>query len=153
VNRTIFLVDGFNLYYSLRAASADLGGASTKWLDIRALSTSYLHVIGSEACLEGVYYFTALAWHLDARRPGVTARHRSYIECLKATGVIPVLGRFKFETVRCHRCCVDNPHYEEAELPAEFLRRVRSRRRTRYRHTANPTATYLFPPQRDPTRQ
>jgi len=115
VNRTVFLVDGFNLYYSLRIASADLGGASTKWLDPRALFAAYLHVIGSDARLTDVYYFTALAWHLDARRPGVTRRHRSYIDCLKATGVIPVLGRFKFKTVRCHRCAVDNPHYEEKE--------------------------------------
>jgi hypothetical protein len=37
MNRTIFLVDGFNLYHSLRAASDDLGGVSTKWLDLPRL--------------------------------------------------------------------------------------------------------------------
>ena len=115
VNRTTFLVDGFNVYYSLRAASVDLGGASTKWLDLRALFSSYLHVVGSQARLEQIFYFSVLAHHLDTHRPGVTARHRDYLDCLKATGVIPILGRFKFKTVRCHRCMIDNPHYEEKE--------------------------------------
>jgi uncharacterized LabA/DUF88 family protein len=115
MNRTIFLVDGFNLYHSVRVASDDLGGQSTKWLDIRSLLTSYLPVIGAGAEIERIYYFTAIAFHLDTCRPGVTARHRRYLECLSATGVIPVLSRFKYKTVRCYTCNKDNPHYEEKE--------------------------------------
>jgi uncharacterized LabA/DUF88 family protein len=115
MNRTTFLVDGFNLYHSARTASDDLGGQSTKWLDIRSLLSSYLPAIGADATLEVIYYFTAIASHLDSHRPGVTARHRLYIECLQAVGVVPVLGRFKFKTVHCHTSKQENPHYEEKE--------------------------------------
>ena len=83
MNRTVFLVAGFDLYHPVRVASVDLGGQSTKWL--------------------------------DTRRPVVTARHRRYLECLSATGVIPTLSRFKYKTVRCYTCKNDNPHYEEKE--------------------------------------
>ena len=109
------MVDGFNLYHSVRTASADLGGQSTKWLDIRSLLSSYLPIVGADAMLERIYYFTAIASHLDARRPGVTARHRLYLECLSSTGIVPILARFKYKTVRCHTCQRDNPHYEEKE--------------------------------------
>jgi uncharacterized LabA/DUF88 family protein len=115
MNRTVFLVDGFNLYHSARTASADLDGQSTKWLDIRSLLASYLPVVGAGAVLEKIYYFTAIASHLDAHRPGVTARHRLYLECLSATGIIPVLARFKYKTVWCRTCRRENPHYEEKE--------------------------------------
>ena len=113
--RTSFLVDGFNLYHSLKAAGEDLGGQVVKWLDLRSLLGSYLSVIGAGAQVEEVFYFSALAHHLDSRRPGVTARHRVYLECLKASGVIPILGRFKYKTVHCYHCGIDNPHYEEKE--------------------------------------
>lgn len=115
MNRTTFLVDGFNLYHSLRAASEDLHGQSTKWLDLRGLLASYLPLIGPTARLEEIYYFSALASHMDSRRPGVTGRHRTYLECLRATGIIPIMGRFKSKTVHCHTCNVDNTHYEEKE--------------------------------------
>ena len=115
MNRTSFLVDGFNVYHSAKAASSDLRGKSTKWLNLRSLLSSFLPAIGAGATLEKIYYFSALASHMDLYRPGVTARHRLYLECLQATDVIPVLGRFKFKTVHCHTCKVDNPHYEEKE--------------------------------------
>jgi len=35
MNRTIFLVDGFNLYHSLIDAQRDSGGSSAKWLDLK----------------------------------------------------------------------------------------------------------------------
>jgi uncharacterized LabA/DUF88 family protein len=115
MNRTTFLVDGFNVYHSVIAASNDLGGKSTKWLDFHSLLSSYLPVIGAGASLENIYYFTALAHHMDSSRPGVTARHRAYIECLKSTGVIPILSRFKYKKVYCHICKKENVHYEEKE--------------------------------------
>ncbi len=124
MNRTVFLVDGFNLYHSARAASADLAGQSTKWLDIRSLLASYLSVIGAGAVLEKIYYFTAIASHLDAHRPGVTARHRLYLECLSATGVVPVLARFKYKTVWCRTCQRDNPHYEEKETDVAISMKI-----------------------------
>jgi len=76
---------------------------------------SYLPVIGAGAALEEIYYFSALATHLDPHRPGVTFRHRTYLEALKSTGVIPIMGRFKPKTVHCRRCRADSTHYEEKE--------------------------------------
>ncbi|MBN1504574.1 MAG: NYN domain-containing protein [Candidatus Eisenbacteria bacterium] len=115
MNRTVFLVDGFNLYHSVRSASEDLGGKSTKWSDIRSLLSSYLPAIGAGAVLHGIYYFSALAVHLEQYKPDVVARHRLFLDCLVAAGIVPILGRFKFKTVRCHACNRDNPHYEEKE--------------------------------------
>jgi len=113
-NRVSFLVDGFNLYHSLVEAANDLK-ASTKWLDLRSLCQSYLSVLGPGAVLESIYYFSALAKHIDARRPGTTLRHRNYVQCLQSTGVIAELGRFKYKSVHSPSCQIESPHYEEKE--------------------------------------
>ncbi len=99
MNLTAFIVEGFNLYHSVKDASSDLGGESTKWLDIRALCDSYLHLIGNGARTQGVYYFSALAHHLSSVNPGLVQRHRDFIKCLKATGVDVELARFKKKDV------------------------------------------------------
>ena len=109
------MVDGFNVYHSLIEASRDLGGQSTKWLDLRGFLSSYLYLIGGNARLERIHYFTALADHLDVKRPGVTTRHREYIECLRATNVSVELGRFKQKKVYCKSCKTNNIHWEEKE--------------------------------------
>jgi len=61
--RTVFLVDGFNLYHSLIEAQRDEGGASTKWLDLRGICKSFLpvagRVAGDRADLERIHYFSA----------------------------------------------------------------------------------------------
>jgi uncharacterized LabA/DUF88 family protein len=95
MNRTAFIIDGFNLYHSVKNASADLGGTSTRWLDINALCNSYLHLVGNGAQTQGVYYFSALAHHLSSVNPGVVQRHQSFIRCLKSTGINVNLARFK----------------------------------------------------------
>ena len=115
MNRTTFLVDGFNLYHSAKAAQQDLQGASTKWLDIKSLLTSYLSVLPGRAQLEDIYYFSAFAGHIDSKRPGTTPRHKLFIECLRATGIQIELGRFKYKTVWCQKCTTKTPHYEEKE--------------------------------------
>jgi hypothetical protein len=63
-NRVTFLIDGFNLYHSVRRAQIDLKNPHLKWLDIRGLLTSFISVFGKEATLEEIYYFTAYAHHL-----------------------------------------------------------------------------------------
>jgi len=115
MNRTIFLVDGFNLYHSLRAASEDLNGVTTKWLDLAGLLRSYLPSIGGGAKVERIYYFSALATHLEQRQPGVTVRHRAYLDCLQSTGIVPVMGRFKSKQVHCRTCRRQSEHFEEKE--------------------------------------
>lgn len=115
MNRTAFLVDGFNLYHSAREAAWALGGQGTKWLNIRALCESYLHVIGSGATLGEVHYFSALATHLEAGNPELTQRHRDFISCLKDTGIEVELARFKKKTLRCEHCGARLVRREEKE--------------------------------------
>lgn len=115
VNRTTFLVDGFNLYHSVKNASHDLGGSGTRWLDIRALCASYLSAIGGNAQVEAIYYFSALATHLLAVDPQITARHQTYIECLVATGVSVELARFKKKQFKCIHCGQTIKRFEEKE--------------------------------------
>ncbi len=115
MTRATFLVDGFNVYHSAKQASHDLNGASTRWLNLRALLSSYLPVIGGGMQLEGIYYFSALATHLDARKPGLSTRHRLYIECLQSTGVQIELARFKCKSIWCSQCNNHRDAYEEKE--------------------------------------
>ncbi len=115
MNRISFLVDGFNVYHSAKDARADLRGASTLWLDLNSLLASYISIFGRDAKLSEIHYFSALAKHIDSKRPGTTKKHRDYIDCLRSTGVKIHLGRFKFKTVWCGNCKTYNPHYEEKE--------------------------------------
>jgi hypothetical protein len=104
MNRVTFLVDGFNVYHSVREAEKALK-STTKWLNIRSLCCSYLHLIGSlvrdRAQLNSIYYFSALAEHLEASNPDVTIRHRTLIRCLEDTGIVVELSRFKAKEVKC----------------------------------------------------
>jgi len=117
MNRTTFIIDGFNLYHSLEEAARklDSGSRGTKWLNLRALCASYLHVIGGGAHLEQVYYFSALAKHLEATNPDVTSRHRAYLRALESTGVVVRLSRFKAKDWRCPHCGARNVRHEEKE--------------------------------------
>ena len=114
MNRVAFLIDGFNLYHSVKQAEQDFGTRS-KWLDIWSLCSSYLSVIGGGSELEAVHYFSALAVHLEATNPDVTARHRAFLRCLKATGVEVNMSSFKKKTIRCDSCEQRFKRYEEKE--------------------------------------
>jgi len=104
-DRTIFLVDGFNLYHSLRQAQSDLAQAGepsgTKWLDLFGLCRAHLSSVSATATLSEVRYFTALAGWSQAK----LRRHEDYLECLKATGVRVRVGRFKDKVVTCRARC------------------------------------------------
>lgn len=117
MNRTIFLIDGFNLYHSVKSASRDLGlkGRGTKWLNIYALCSSYLHLIGEGAAITCIYYFSALAKHLESRNPFIVRRHQDFIRCLESTGVTAELGRFKAKDGICTWCNKKMVRYEEKE--------------------------------------
>ena len=114
VNRTVFLVDGFNLYHSLR--DVDRGhGHSLRWLDLNALCSSLLHAVPGRCELAGVVYFSALARHMEAARPGTVARHLRYVDALQATGVETILGHFKRRRVRCPSCGRVRDRWEEKQ--------------------------------------
>jgi uncharacterized LabA/DUF88 family protein len=113
--RVTFIIDGFNLYHSVREASRDLKGSSTRWLDIKKLCSSYIYLFGKTAVLQEVHYFSALAKHLEARDPDITRRHRDFIRCLEATGVMAEINRFKKKSMTCHSCKHKFNRYEEKE--------------------------------------
>jgi len=97
--RTVFLVDGFNLYHSVVDIARYCSGLNVRWLNISSLCGSYLHLIGKDATTESIYYFSALAYHLHD--PDVISRHETYIKCLRETGVKVQLSRFKPKTICC----------------------------------------------------
>ena len=71
MNRITYLIDGFNLYHSLKDAQRDLGGPSTRWLDLNSLFKMYTaSVFGRNYQLEQILYFSAFATHRDSRNPG-----------------------------------------------------------------------------------
>ena len=114
MSRVTFLIDGFNLYHSVREAQRELN-TSTKWLDIRGLCQSYIYLLGREATLFDVYYFSAIAKHLEATNPDVTQRHKNFIECIKDTKVHVELNRFKKNSVKCKYCNRKFFRHEEKE--------------------------------------
>ncbi len=122
--RVSFLVDGFNLYHSVKKAERDLGGSTTRWLNLRSLFTSYMHLFGREADLEEIYYFSALAKHLLSKKPDVTKRHKKYIRCLEDVGVNVELNRFKKKTLQCYNCGNRFTKHEEKETDVAIAVRL-----------------------------
>lgn len=124
--RTSFLIDGFNLYHSVKTATHDLGlnGSGTRWLDIHSMCQSYLHLIDTTARLSEIYYFSALAKHLEMKKPDVTVRHRTYIRCLEHTGVIVELHRFKKSLTFCQKCKQTFNRREEKETDVAMATRM-----------------------------
>lgn len=109
-----FLIDGFNLYHSLKPASytLKLNGSGTRWLDLKALCQNYLHLFGKDAVLSEIYYFTALATHIKG---DTVAKHQKYIQCLQDSDVTVVLGSFKAKTFNCIHCGNEITRHEEKE--------------------------------------
>jgi uncharacterized LabA/DUF88 family protein len=93
--RVAFVVDGFNLYHSTRAAEKAVPARPQRWLDLRAFCSDYVRHFGRNARLEGIYYFSALAKHLEATKPDVANRHQVYLDALRHTGVDVSLANFK----------------------------------------------------------
>ena len=111
--RVSFLIDGFNIYHSARDLER-YERLKVKWLDYHSLFRSYLHLFGKDSSLESIYYFTALAHHLND--VDLIKRHEAYIRCLRETGVKDQQGRFKVKSpVKCARCGHSNVRYEEKE--------------------------------------
>jgi uncharacterized LabA/DUF88 family protein len=81
--RAIWLVDGFNLYHSLRRCEKDTG-RGLRWLNLWELAAKTQPTIGSDCRLTDVYYFTALPHHLTASEPKRLERHEAYVRALTA---------------------------------------------------------------------
>lgn len=114
-NRVVFLVDGFNLYHSILDACKNKDNSSCKWLDIKSLCSSYLHLIGGNSQVTDIYYFTAYANHLTNKHPGKVKNHKIFVKALQATGVKCIFGRFKSKKVYCSKCKKLDKKHEEKE--------------------------------------
>jgi uncharacterized LabA/DUF88 family protein len=113
MNRVVFLVDGFNLYHSIRDIGHDFRDINVKWLNIYSLCRSYLYLFGKDALVHNVYYFSAYADHLND--PNIRKRHEAYKQCLESTSIIAIMGRFKPKEIRCSNCACLFTRYEEKE--------------------------------------
>ncbi|WP_156371375.1 hypothetical protein [Nocardia arizonensis] len=88
-------VDGFNLYYGLKAKSAH----KYPWLDLVKLAER----LRPRSTLAKVHYFTALVLN-DAQG---AARQSDYLAALKATNgsrIEIVQGRYQSKTTACRQC-------------------------------------------------
>jgi uncharacterized LabA/DUF88 family protein len=112
-NRVSFLVDGFNLYHSVRDAIADHKLTGGKWLNLWELCHNFLSVCGRDVHMQSVHYFSALATHIDQQAP---LRHQALIKAMESTGVQIVLGQFKKKLIKCKAGCGRSGWgYEEKE--------------------------------------
>lgn len=123
MHRVRFIVDGFNLYHSIRAAE-NSAGVGLRWLDLDSLCRSMLHLIGDGAECAGIDYFSALAKHREGIRPGTTGRHMSYINALRASKIDAYLGNFKAKNDDCSKCGVQFVRHEEKETDVAIACRL-----------------------------
>jgi len=124
MNRATFLVDGFNLYHSISDAARFKPGEHLKWLDRRSLCTSYLPLLGKNARLEAIYYFSALATHRQTTDPTVIQRHERLLDCFRGCGIHVELGRFKAKPVSCPSCKTIWRRHEEKETDVAIAVRL-----------------------------
>jgi uncharacterized LabA/DUF88 family protein len=117
--QAVFLVDGFNLYHSLRQLGK-ICGKQVKCLDIRRRVDVNVSKVrsaypGHRVAVKDIFYFSALATHLTTTDRGVVNRHRAYISALESTGVKVVLSKFKAKDVTCPQCHKEFTRHEEKE--------------------------------------
>lgn len=116
--RVAFLVDGFNMYYSLRQVE-QLSKQKVKWLDLRKLLSDHLQqvrdALGERVDLSAVHYFSAYAYHQTPYDPEVVNRHATYVAALRSTGVNVVLSKFKAKDISCPSCHHRWKRHEEKE--------------------------------------
>ncbi len=115
MNKTTFLIDGFNLYHSiLDAINLNKIPSSCKWLNLKSLCTSYLHLIGNKdnkAQIEDIFYFTSYTKHSKDK----IKRHKLFVDGLKSVGIKVVFGKFKNRHITCKHCKKNFTRQEEKE--------------------------------------
>ena len=107
-----FIVDGFNLYHSVKELESSTG-VKAHWLDLRSFLDSTIPDIGPDIVLGDIWYFTAFATHLGD--PDIILRHKTYLKCLEATNVHSQIGNFKPKEIRCNFCGKIFIRHEEKE--------------------------------------
>ena len=114
MKRVSFLIDGFNLYHSIKDLNK-IQGIKAKWLDLHSLCKSYIYLFGKDAVLHEIFYFSAYPNHLATTNPDTIARHKDFVSCIEDLGVKVSLGRFKEKKVFCSNCKTTITKHEEKE--------------------------------------
>ncbi len=110
-----FLVDGFNLHFSVRNAETALGTSHLRWLDVSELLGSFLYLFGRDANLEEIHFFTAIPGFLLETDPAALHGFRAYLQALAETGVHLHVADFKRKSLTCPHCGEEIDRYEEKE--------------------------------------
>lgn len=101
-NRTLFFIDGFNVYHAIKTPR--LG--KYRWLNYWELATKFLQ---PKDLLVGVLFFTAYPpWDIHKRN-----RQERLISANQLYNVQVVLGKFRYTTKRCRECKKEYHTYEE----------------------------------------
>lgn len=116
--RVSFIVDGLNLYFSLREMEG-LSRKPSRWLDLRGMCDSFVQAIGQDlgvrTALGEIHYFAAYPPPATLRAKGVVDWQHTYVEALEATGVSVTMSPFKHRDVRCSHCKAIFKRAEEKE--------------------------------------
>ena len=105
MNKTIFFIDGFNLYHAIRANKSL---SRYKWLDLKKLCHCF---IKDKNDIKSIYYFTAFAtWS-----PSKVKKHTTFIRVQEYNGIHVVYGEFRKKTRYCTSCKKQINTFEEKE--------------------------------------
>ena len=107
MERIICYIDGYNFFHATK-------DKPTAKINFASLTASFLNSpvqrMGTKR-LTGVYYFSAIAtW-----RTQDAAKHKTYINALKQTGVEVILSHFKKKQRKCLNCHAKWQSHEEKE--------------------------------------
>ena len=123
MRRVIFFIDGFNLYHSTISIQ-NATGLCLKWLNIDSLCRSYIPALGKDVSLGAINFFSAIPDYLSLSNPDKIIRHKLYIQCLEASGVNVILGRFKEKEVYCNKCKSNLIKHEEKETDVSIAIKI-----------------------------
>lgn len=94
MERTIFYVDGFNLYFGIKEG----GFKNLKWLDIKLLAQN---LISPNQTIVEINYFTSRV----RNDPDKEKRQITYLEALEHYSKIKIIyGKFRPNVIHCYRC-------------------------------------------------
>ncbi len=123
---TVFLIDGFNFYHSIRKLPCQF-----HWLNYRTYCEHFLH---KDDCAKRIFLFTALA---EWKKDGAANRHRVLLEAEKIYDVTIVLGKFKEKSGYCPKCKETSIHHEEKYTDVNIAL-------TAYREAAKPDVDQII---------
>lgn len=105
MQRVATYIDGFNLYFGLKAARFK----RYYWLDLEQLST---HLLKHNQQLVATHYFTARIRD-NGRNAADRKRQSDYLEALQVRNIDVQYGHFLEKPRRCHQCRATWTSYEE----------------------------------------